>query len=112
MIMGGRGSVEWVRDTRDRAAAVLAQVPTHTEGALVAGLAEQRAGHKAGARKYLELAAQLAPEYFDVRLALGILDYTESHVSAARAHFEAAFLSDPARRAEVQPWLDRTIAPK
>ncbi len=99
-------------EARDRAAAVLAQVPTHTEGALVAGLAEQRAGHKAGARKYLELAAQLAPEYFDVRLALGILDYSESHVSAARAHFEAAFLSDPARRAEVQPWLDRTIAPK
>jgi tetratricopeptide (TPR) repeat protein len=99
-------------EARDRAAAVLAQVPTHTEGALVAGLAEQRAGHKAGARKYLELAAQLAPEYFDVRLALGILDYTESHVSAARAHFEAAFLSDSARRAEVQPWLDRTTAPK
>lgn len=99
-------------DARDRATAVLAQVPTHTEGALVAGLAEQRAGHKVGARTYLELAARLAPEYFDVRLALGILDYTESRVPQARGHFEAAFLSDPSRRAEVQPWLDRTIAPK
>lgn len=99
-----------LKEARDRAAAVLAQVPTHTEGALVAGLAEQRAGHKAGARKYLELAAQLAPEYFDVRLALGILDYSDSRVAQARAHFEAAFLSDPARRAEVQPWLDRTLA--
>ncbi len=99
-----------LREARDRAAAVLAQVPTHTEGALVAGLAEQRAGHKAGARKYLELAAQLAPEYFDVRLALGILDYSDSRVSQARGHFEAAFLSDPSRRAEVQPWLDRTMA--
>lgn len=100
-----------LREARDRAAAVLAQVPTHTEGALVAGLAEQRAGHRDGARKFLELAARLAPEYFDVRLALGILDYTESRVPQARSHFEAAFLSDPARRAEVQPWLDRTIAP-
>jgi len=101
-----------LREAHDRAAAVLAQVPTHTEGALVAGLAEQRAGHKPGARKYLELAAQLAPEYFDVRLALGILDYTESRVVQARGHFETAFLSDPARRAEVQPWLDRTLSPK
>ena len=91
-----------------RAAAVLAQMPTHTEGALVAGLAEQRAGHRPEARRYLELAATLSPEYFDVRLALGILDYTESRLSAARGHFEAAFLSDPSRRAEVQPWLDRT----
>jgi len=99
-----------LKEARDRAAAVLAQVPTHTEGALVAGLAEQRAGRKAGARKYLELAAQLAPEYFDVRLALGILDYSDSRVTQARGHFEAAFLSDPSRRAEVQPWLDRTMA--
>lgn len=99
-------------DARDRAVAVLAQVPTHIEGALVAGLAEQRAGRRREARKYLELAAQIAPEYFDVRLALGILEYTESHVPQARGHFEAAFLADPARRAEVQPWLDRTIGPK
>ena len=101
-----------LREARDGAAEVLAQVPSHTEGALVAGLAEQRAGHRGGARKFLELAARLAPEYFDVRLALGILDYTESRVPQARGHFEAAFLSDPARRAEVQPWLDRTIAAK
>ena len=99
-------------DARDRAAEVLAHVPTHIEGALVAGLAEQRAGHRPEARRYLELAATLAPEYFDVRLALGILDYTESRVSQARGHFEAAFLADPARRAEVQPWLDRTVGPK
>jgi tetratricopeptide (TPR) repeat protein len=93
---------------RDRAAAVLAAVPTHVEGALVAGLAEQRAGRRRAARQFLEQAAALSPEYFDVRLALGILDYTDSRNSAARSHFEAAFLADPARRAEVQPWLDRT----
>ena len=94
---------------RDGAAAVLAQVPTHVEAALVAGLAEQRAGHRVEARKYLELAGKLSPEYFDVRLALGILDYSEDHVAAARGHFEAAFLADPGRRADVQPWLDRTV---
>lgn len=99
-------------DARDRAAAVLRHVPTHIEGALVAGLAELRSGHRAGARKYLELAAQIAPEYFDVRLALGILDYSESRMPQARGHFEAAFLSDPARRTEVQTWLDRTAGPK
>ncbi len=97
---------------RDRAAAVLAQVPTHIEGALVAGLAEQRADHRPEARRYLELAASLAPEYFDVRLALGILDYTESRLPQARGHFEAAFLADPARRTELQTWLDRTAGPK
>ncbi len=96
---------------RDGAASVLAQVPTHVEAALVAGLAEQRAGRRVEARRYLELAARLSPEYFDVRLALGILEFSEDHVPAARGHFEAAFLADPGRRADVQPWLDRT-APK
>ena len=95
---------------RDRAAAVVAPVATHPEAALVAGLAEQRAGHRREARTYLEVAARQAPEYFDVRLALGILDYSDSRLTAARGHFEAAFLSDPSRRAEVQPWLDRTAA--
>lgn len=96
----------------NRAVAGLAHVPTHIEGALVAGLAEQRADHRPEARRSLELAASLAPEYFDVRLALGILDDTESRVSQARGHVEAAFLADPARRIEVQPWLDRTAGPK
>jgi tetratricopeptide (TPR) repeat protein len=97
---------------RDGAVSVLAQVPTHVEAALVAGLAEQRAGRRAEARRHLELAAKLSPDYFDVRLALGILDFTENRVAAARSHFEAAFLADPGRRADVQPWLDRTAAPK
>lgn len=95
---------------RDGAVAVLAQVPTHIEAALVAGLAEQRAGHRPEARRHLELAAKLSPDYFDVRLALGILEFSESHLPEARGHFEAAFLSDPGRRADVQPWLDRTLA--
>lgn len=97
---------------RDRAVAVLDAVPTHVEAALVAGLAEQRAGHRVEARVYLEKAAELAPEYFDVRLALGILDYSDARIADARRHFEAAFLADPGRRADVQAWLDRTAAPK
>ncbi len=95
---------------RDGAVAVLKDVPTHVEAALVAGLAAQRAGHRPEARRHLELAATLSPDYFDVRLALGILDYSESRLPEARRHFEAAFLSDPGRRADVQPWLDRTSA--
>ena len=97
---------------RDRAVAVLTQVPTHVEAALVAGLAEQRAGRRAEARRYLQQAATLSPEYFDVRLALGILEYSESRIPEARGHFEAAFLADPSRRADVQPWLDRTANAK
>lgn len=93
---------------RDRAAAVLDQQPSHVEGALVAGLAEQRAGRRRQARGYLEHAAALSPDYFDVRLSLGILDYSDSRLTSARGHFEAAFLADPSRRTEVQPWLDRT----
>lgn len=97
---------------RDGAASVFAQVPSHVEAALVAGLAEQRAGHRAEARRFLARAAELSPMYFDVRLALGILDFTEGKVTDARAHFEAAFLADPARRSDIQSWLDRTAARK
>lgn len=97
---------------RDGAAAVFAQVPSHVEAALVAGLAEQRAGHRADARRFLARAAELSPMYFDVRLALGILDFTEGKVADARSHFEAAFLADPARRSDIQSWLDRTAARK
>lgn len=97
---------------RDGAAAVFAQVPAHVEAALVAGLAEQRAGHRTEARRFLARAAELSPMYFDVRLALGILDFTEGRVADARGHFEAAFLADPARRSDIQSWLDRTAARK
>lgn len=97
---------------RDGAASVFAQVPSHVEAALVAGLAEQRAGHRADARRFLARAAELSPMYFDVRLALGILDFTEGKVVDARGHFEAAFLADPARRSDIQSWLDRTAAKK
>lgn len=97
---------------RDGAAAVFAQVPSHVEAALVAGLAEQRAGHRPEARRFLERAAELSPMYFDVRLALGILDFTEGRVTEARGHFEAAFLADPSRRSDLQSWLDRTATRK
>jgi Tfp pilus assembly protein PilF len=99
-------------DARARATAVLAHVPTHVDALLVAGLAEQRAGRRRDARAYLERAAALSNDYFDVQLALGILDYSESHYVAARQRFEAAATLDARRRGEVQPWLVRTARVK
>jgi tetratricopeptide (TPR) repeat protein len=82
-------------EARDRAAAVLAQVPTHTEGALVAGLAEQRAGHKAGARKYLELAAcHRCPRALRGRLSLGFGAPRRS-AALARSHDRAKVTCRP-----------------
>lgn len=91
-----------------RARAVLRHVPKHVDAALVAGLAEQRAGHRAEARGHLESAAALAEDYFDVQLALGVLDYSESKYGDARGRFEAASRLDASRLDEVRPWLDRT----
>jgi tetratricopeptide (TPR) repeat protein len=95
-----------------QARAVLRHMPTHVDAVLVAGLAEQRAGHRAEARTYLEKAATLSEDYFDVQLALGVLDYTESRYREARGRFEIASRLDASRRDEVQPWLDRTASVK
>lgn len=95
-----------LRQARD----VLRHVPSHVDAALVAGLAEQRAGHRAEARAYLEKAAELSADYFDVQLALGVLDYTESRYRDARGRFEIAAGLDASRRDEVQPWLERTAS--
>ncbi len=56
-----------------QAQAVLKHAPTQVDAMLVAGLAEQRAGHRTEARSYLEKAAKLSEDYFDVQLALGVL---------------------------------------
>ena len=95
-----------------RALAVLKHVPTHADALLVAGLAEQRAGHRHEARTYLEKAATLSEDYFDVHLALGVLDYTESRYPEARTRFEIASTLDPKRAEEVRPWLERTSGVK
>ncbi len=91
---------------------VLQHVPSHVDAFLVAGLAEQRAGHRAEARTYLEKAAAQSADYFDVQLALGVLDYSESRYQDARGRFEIAARLDASRRDEVQPWLDRTASVK
>lgn len=91
---------------------VLRRVPRHADAALVAGLAEQRAGHRVEARAYLETAVSLAEDYFDVQLALGVLDYSESRYQDARGRFEIAAKLDASRRDEVQPWLERTASVK
>jgi Flp pilus assembly protein TadD len=83
-------------------------VPEHVDGLLVAGLAQQRAGKRREARVHLEKAATLSDDYFDVQLALGVLDYSESRFAEARKRFETAHALDARRRDEVQPWLERT----
>lgn len=99
-------------DALARAKAVLGKVPKHVDALLVAGLAEQRGGRRREARGYLEQAVTLSQDYFDVQLALGILDYSESHYATARQRFEAAAKLDARRRDEVQPWLVRTASIK
>jgi tetratricopeptide (TPR) repeat protein len=93
---------------RDRALGVLSSASTHVDALLVAGLAEQRAGRQGPARLHLEKAAILSANYFDVQLALGVLDFTESRYLEARDRFEIASRLDASRREEVQPWLERT----
>jgi tetratricopeptide (TPR) repeat protein len=95
-----------------RASAVLKKSPKHVDALLVAGLAEQRAGHRAEARVHLERAAALSEDYFDVHLALGVLDYSESRFPAARRRFEIANKLDPKRNEEVRVWLERTATVK
>lgn len=95
-----------------RASAVLKKSPKHVDALLVAGLAEQRAGHRAEARVHLERAAALSEDYFDVHLALGVLDYSESRFPAARRRFEIASKLDPKRNEEVRVWLERTATVK
>ena len=97
-------------DALSRARAVLAKSPKHVDALLVAGLAEQRAGHRAEARIHLERAAALSDDYFDVHLALGVLDYSESRFAEARKRFELASKLDPKRGDEVRVWLERTAA--
>jgi tetratricopeptide (TPR) repeat protein len=75
---------------------------------LMAGLAYQRLGRRAEARAALERAAALGDTYTDVHVALGVLEYSEGRVTAARARFDRALALDPGRQAELQVWLDRT----
>ncbi|MBP7777462.1 MAG: hypothetical protein KA371_10060 [Acidobacteria bacterium] len=95
-----------------RAKAVLKRSPTHVDALLVAGLAEQRAGHRGQARVFLERAVRQTDDYFDVHLALGVLDYSESRFADARKRFEIANKLDPKRNEEVQVWLERTAGVK
>ncbi len=99
-------------DALERATAVLRRSSTHADALLVAGLAQQRAGHRREARTHLEKAATLAKDYFDVHLALGVLDFSEQHYPAARKRFEIAIKIDPKRSEEVRPWLERTAMTK
>ncbi len=95
-------------DALKTATMVLAANPNHADALLIAGMGAQRLGRHADARTYLQRALTVAEGYADVHLAVGILDFTEGHVAEARRHFERAVQLEPARRAEVAVWLDRT----
>ena len=97
-----------IDDAEHAAAAVLESYPDHADALLIAGMSAQRGGRAADARRYLERALALAEHYVDVHIALGILDFSEGHVPDARRHFERAVQLEPARRAEVAVWLERT----
>jgi tetratricopeptide (TPR) repeat protein len=75
---------------------------------LFLGRAYQGAGRGEDARRVLEQALRLAPEYSDVYLLLGIRNYVDGHIELARQQFERFLDLSPERRYEVQAWLDRT----
>jgi tetratricopeptide (TPR) repeat protein len=95
-------------EAADAAAAVLELYPNHLDALLIAGISAQRRGRMADARRHLERALTISEHYVDVHIALGILDFSEGHVAEARRHFDRAVQLDPARRAEVAVWLERT----
>ncbi|MQA28854.1 MAG: tetratricopeptide repeat protein [Luteitalea sp.] len=97
-----------VEEAGHSAAAVLELYPNHTDALLVAGISAQRLGRLDDARRHLERAVGLAERDVDIHIALGILDFSEAHVADARRHFERAVQLEPARRAEVAVWLERT----
>ncbi len=97
-----------IREADEAAMQVLAADPNHTDALLIAGLAAQRSGRGAVARRLFDRALVLAEGYADVHIALGILDVHEARLPDARRHFLRAIEIDPANRAAVAAWLDRT----
>jgi tetratricopeptide (TPR) repeat protein len=92
----------------DRAArVVLATQPDNADALLVAGLAAQRLGRTADARRDLTRALAVAERYVDVHIALGVLEFSAGRTADAGRHFRRALELDPARRGELQIWLDR-----
>lgn len=97
-----------VEAAKRAAIAVLKIYPNHADALLIAGLGAQRLGQGSEARQYLERALAVSESYADVHIALGILDFSEGNIAAARGHFLRFVEIQPARRAEVAVWLERS----
>ncbi len=99
-----------VEAAKRAAVAVLTMYPNHADALLLAGQGAQRLGQAAEARRYLERALAVSETYADVHIALGVLDFSEGNIAAARGHFLRVVELQPNRRAEVAVWLERTKA--
>ncbi len=82
--------------------------PANPDAMLFLGRAYQGAGRGDDARRVLEKALALAPDYPDLYLLLGVRNYVDGRIDVARQQFERFLYLSPARRYEVQAWLDRT----
>lgn len=82
--------------------------PRYADAHLMHGLTLHRLGRRTEARAALERALAIAGNYVDVHMALGRLDYAEGRTADAHLRFTRALVLDPARREELQVWLDRT----
>lgn len=102
-LRGGR-----IREADEAARRVLEADPDHADALLIAGLTAQRSGRGADARRFFDRALVLAEGYADVHIALGTLDLQDARLPDARRHFLRAIEIDPANRAVVAAWLDRT----
>jgi tetratricopeptide (TPR) repeat protein len=67
---------------------------------------------KAEARRAFERGLEVDPTYADLHLLLGVRQFDEGDHAAARRSFEEFLRLAPARKAEVDVWLERTANAK
>jgi Flp pilus assembly protein TadD len=87
---------------------VLKRFPDSPDLLLTAGLSYHRLNRTAEARRAIARGLELAESYADLHIAMGIIEIGDGHMHPARTHFERFVTLEPARRDEVQVWLDRT----
>jgi tetratricopeptide (TPR) repeat protein len=83
---------------RTTAVGVLEQDGSNVDALLIAGLACQREGNRADARKYLERGVQLKETYADFHLALGILAEEDQQMDVAMQRYARALELDATNR--------------
>jgi tetratricopeptide (TPR) repeat protein len=83
---------------RTTAVRVLEHDGANVDALLIAGLACQREGNRADARKYLERGVQLKDTYADFHLALGILAEDEQQIDVAMRRYARTLELDAGNR--------------